>query len=107
MKIKPAQALELTTFKLNGYTAQQFIKANGAVDEFLFRQKGFRSRTIIELNDGLIADILTCDSVADGRHAMHKLMIELANSEVHAMINQSTVDWNITSIKHFVTLENE
>ncbi|MDQ1166144.1 hypothetical protein [Flavobacterium sp. SORGH_AS_0622] len=40
------QAIELTAFKLRGFTTKQFIEANAAIDAFLKRQKGFRSRTI-------------------------------------------------------------
>ena len=107
MKTAPAQALELTTFKLKDCTTQQFIEANQEVDDFLFRQPGFRSRTIVEISNGLIADLLLWDSIEQGTKAMHKLMRELADSKVHAMINQSTVDWNIASVKHFVTLADE
>lgn len=28
------QAIELTTFKLNGFTTQQFIEANKEIDDF-------------------------------------------------------------------------
>lgn len=41
------QAIELTIFKLNNCTIQQFVAANKEVDEFLKRQKGFVSRSIL------------------------------------------------------------
>ena len=98
------KAIELTTFKLNGFTTQQFIDANAEVDAFLKRQTGFCSRTIFELKKGVVYDMLVWDSIEDGTNAMHKLMSELSDSVVHDMIDQSTVSWNIAPIEHFVDL---
>lgn len=98
------QAIELTTFKLKGFTTKQFIEANAAIDTFLKRQKGFRSRTIFELKKDVVYDMLVWDSEEDGTAAMHKLMTELSDSPVHDMIDQSTVNWNIASVEHFVNL---
>lgn len=98
------QAIELTTFKLKGFTTKQFIEANAAIDAFLKRQKGFRSRTIFELKKDVVYDMLVWDSEEDGTNAMHKLMTELSDSPVHDMIDQSTVSWNITPVEHFVNL---
>ena len=98
------QAIELTTFKLRGFTTKQFIEANAAIDAFLKRQKGFRSRTIFELKKDVVYDMLVWDSKEDGTNAMHKLMTELSDSPVHDMIDQSTVSWNIAPVEHFVNL---
>jgi hypothetical protein len=98
------QAIELTTFKLKGYTTAQFIEANKEIDAFLKRQKGFHSRTIFELKKGIVYDMLVWDSVAEGTEAMHLLMTELSDSPVHDMIDQSTVSWNIAAAEHFVNL---
>lgn len=98
------QAIELTTFKLKGFTTQEFIEANAEIDAFLKRQKGFRSRTIFELKKGIVYDMLLWDSVEEGTDAMHLLMSELSDSVVHDMIDQSTVSWNIAPIEHFVSL---
>ncbi|KQB43394.1 hypothetical protein [Flavobacterium aquidurense] len=98
------QAIELTTFKLNNFTFQQFIEGNKEVDEFLKRQNGFISRNISELKKGFVYDILIWESVEDGTNAMHKLMTELHDSPVHDMIDQSIVNWNIAPIEHFVSL---
>ncbi|KRD61056.1 hypothetical protein ASE40_05755 [Flavobacterium sp. Root935] len=98
------QAIELTTFKLKGFTTKQFIEANAAIDAFLKRQKGFRSRTIFELKKDVVYDMLVWDSEEDGTSAMHKLMTELRDSPVHDMIDQSTVSWNIAPVEHFVNL---
>jgi hypothetical protein len=98
------QAIELTIFKLKGFTTKQFIEANAAIDAFLKRQKGFRSRTIFELKKDVVYDMLVWDSEEDGTNAMHKLMTELSDSPVHDMIDQSTVSWNIAPVEHFVNL---
>lgn len=101
------KAIELTTFKLNGFTTKQFIEANTEIDTFLKRQKGFCSRTIFELEKGVVYDMLVWDTTEDGTNAMHKLMSELSDSVVHDMIDQSTVSWNIAPIEHFVDLYNK
>ncbi|HEX8016092.1 MAG TPA: hypothetical protein VF465_12730 [Flavobacterium sp.] len=100
------KAIELTTFKLNGFTTQQFIDANAEIDAFLKRQTGFCSRTIFELKKGVVYDMLVWDSIEDGTNAMHKLMSELSDSVVHDMIDQSSVSWNIAPVEHFVNLYN-
>jgi hypothetical protein len=94
------EAIEYTTFKLTGVTCQQFIAANEDVDAFLKRQTGFRSRRIAEMEDGTIFDMLIWDSVENGTQAMMKLMSELKDSPVHAMIDQQTVSWNISPVKY-------
>ena len=100
------KAIELTTFKLNGFTTQQFIDANGEIDAFLKRQVGFCSRTIFELKKGVVYDMLVWDNTEDGTNAMQKLMTELSDSVVHDMIDQSSVSWNIAPVEHFVNLYN-
>ncbi|MFH6996136.1 hypothetical protein [Flavobacterium sp. FlaQc-48] len=101
------QAVELTTFKLNNFSIQEFILANKEIDEFLKRQKGFLSRSIFELKKGIVHDLLLWESTQDGTAAMHKLMTELSDSVVHDMIDQSTVSWNIAPIEHFVNLRDK
>jgi len=98
------QAIELTIFKLNNCTIQQFIAANKEVDEFLKRQKGFVSRSIFELKKGIVHDLLVWKNAEDGTNAMHNLMTELSDSIVHDLIDQSTVSWNIAPVEHFVNL---
>ncbi|MEO7225907.1 MAG: hypothetical protein ABIY60_07875 [Flavobacterium circumlabens] len=97
-------AIELTTFKLKGFTIKEFTEANAEIDAFLKRQQGFRSRTIFELK-GTVYDMLVWDSTEDGTAAMHLLMDELSDSVVHDRIDQRTVSWNITPIEHFVSLQ--
>ena len=100
------KAIELTTFKLNGFTTQQFIEANVEIDAFLKLQNGFCSRTIFELKKGVVYDMLVWDNTEDGTNAMQKLMTELSDSVVHDMIDQSSVSWNIAPVEHFVNLYN-
>ena len=52
------EAIEITTFKLDGQSCKAFIAANPDVDEWLKRQPGFRSRRIAERDDGTIVDML-------------------------------------------------
>ena len=94
-------ALEVTTFKLKkGLGMSDFMAANADVDAWLVRQPGFRSRHIAQQQDGLVADVLHWDSVAQGTRAMHRLLDELVNSPVHACIDQRTVKWSIAPIAH-------
>jgi len=101
MSKKKQEAVEITTFKLKGYTCQQFIEANEEVDLFLKRQPGFKSRRIFE-QDGVIVDMLIWDTVANGTKSMHRLMKELSDSVVHEMIDQRTVSWNISTVEHAI-----
>ncbi|MGB7196595.1 MAG: hypothetical protein WBD81_24335 [Collimonas pratensis] len=94
------EAIEITTFKLAGYSCADFIAANADVDAWLKRQPGFRSRHVAEREDGTIVDMLLWDTVAHGTDAMQRLMDELADSPVHAMIDQDTVSWSVTPVRH-------
>jgi len=98
--MKKSEAIEITTFKLKGYTCEQFIAANGEIDEFLKRQPGFISRRIFQKSDRTIVDMLIWDTVKNGTESMHRLMDELSESVVHDMIDQNTVEWNINEVEH-------
>jgi len=97
---KLAKALEITTFKLRSGKLSDFIRQNTEINDFLKRQPGFCSRTIIKKKNGEIMDILYWTSVENGTQAMHKLMSELAHSPVHQLIDQQSVSWNIHEISH-------
>jgi len=99
-KQQTAAGLELTTFKLNGYSCEAFIAANADIDDWLKQQPGFQSRRIIQKSDGTILDLLIWDSTAHGTQAMTRLMDEMAHSPVHDMIDQQTVSWNVFPVKH-------
>lgn len=97
------QALEVTTFKLrSGLAVADFIIANTDVDAWLLDQPGFISRRIAERDDGVIVDTLIWASVRDGEDGAARLMTELADSPVHAAIDQKTVDWTVSPIRHAV-----
>ncbi|HEY4201503.1 MAG TPA: hypothetical protein VGM83_13190 [Devosiaceae bacterium] len=94
-------AIEVTTFKLvAGHTVADFVAANADIDVWLQRQPGFQSRRIAELDDGSILDMLIWSSAEAGGDAAGRIMAETANSPVHRMINQSTVDWRIAEVRH-------
>jgi len=102
--IKKPGGIEMTTFKLTrGRTYQDFILANEDVDKWLIKQPGFKSRHIAQQTDGTIIDTLIWASEKDGSDAMQRLMTELADSPVHAAIDQRTVSWNIYPIWHQIT----
>jgi hypothetical protein len=95
------QALEVTTFKLGpGLTVEAFILANTDVDAWLLKQPGFVSRRIAERDDGSIIDMLVWASVQAGEDGAARLMVELAGSPVHAAIDQGSVEWTVSPIRH-------
>jgi hypothetical protein len=97
------QALEVTTFKLRpGLTVADFIAANTDVDAWLLKQPGFVSRRIAERDDGAVIDALVWTSVEAGEDGAARLMVELAASPVHAAIDQTTVEWTVSPIRHAV-----
>lgn len=98
------EAVEITTFQLaHGLTTKDFIKANADINIWLKRQKGFVSRRICERDDGSILDMLVWKSAEDGRRAASGIVTEMAGSPVHATINQSTVDWTISSVHYAIS----
>ena len=95
------EAMEITTFRLsNGWTIDDFIAANADVDVWLRSQAGFILRRICERADGSVIDMLLWRSAKDGRRAAGAIVTELANSPVHAAIDQSTVDWSVQPCAH-------
>lgn len=98
------QAIEVTTFKLKrGLTIEDFLTANTDVDVWLLKQPGFVSRRIAQRDDGVVVvDVLVWKSVADGEDGAARLMVELADSPVHAAIDQSTVDWTVSAVHRLV-----
>jgi hypothetical protein len=98
-----AQALELTSFRLvKNATMAHFVAANEDVDAWLQRQPGFKSRWIVERNDQVVVDALLWTSVEVARDAMDRLMKELGDSPVHALIDQRTVSWTVCEVRHSV-----
>ncbi|MBM0278337.1 hypothetical protein [Micromonospora tarensis] len=96
-----SEALEMTTFRLvPGRTGADFVRSNKDIDDYLRRQPGFRWRRITEADDGTITDIVAWDSVADGRRSASGIMTEMADSPVHATIDQASVDFRIVPVLH-------
>jgi hypothetical protein len=99
------EAIEITTFKLaKGCTCENFIVGNRDVDRWLERQPGFRSRRIAQRNDGTVVDMLLWASADDAESSMHRLMYELRNSPVHALIDQHTVSWTVATVFHSIDM---
>lgn len=97
------QAIEVTTFKLKrGMAMEEFLAANADVDAWLLKQPGFVSRRIAQRDHGGIVDVLIWNSVADGEDGAARLMVELADSPVHAAIDQRTVAWTLSPIHRVV-----
>ena len=96
-------AIEITTFKLaGGLQLADFIAANADVDPWLRRQRGFVSRMLLQKPDGTVVDLVVWERVADARASARRLMRELADSPVHAAIDQGTVCWSVSPIAHLV-----
>jgi hypothetical protein len=94
-------AIEIVTFRLvRGISFAGFVEANREVDAWLELQPGFRSRWIAEERDACVVDVLLWDSESAARTAMHKLMVELDDSPVHALIDHATVTWTVAKIGH-------
>jgi len=97
------QAIEVTTFKLNQrLTIEDFLVANTDVDAWLLQQPGFVFRRIAQRDDGVVVDVLVWNSVAEGEDGAARLMVELANSPVHAAIDQRTIDWTVSPVHRLV-----
>lgn len=96
-----ADAIEIVTFSLvRGASFADFVEANRDVDAWLERQPGFRWRRIAEAHGACVVDVLLWNTEAAARTAMHKLMEELADSPVHALIDHTTVTWTVAEIGH-------
>lgn len=96
------EAIEVTTFRLNGQSCREFVAANADIDAWLKLQPGFRSRRIAERDDGAIVDVLIWATEEDGRNAASGIMSEMGHSPVHAMIDQRSVDWTVAPVRHSI-----
>jgi hypothetical protein len=100
-KRKASEAVDITTFRLAaGLDMQDFIEANRDIDAWLLQQPGFVSRHICQREDGHVVDMLVWTSREAGHKAATGVVTEMAHSPVHAAIDQSTVDWSISSVHH-------
>ncbi|MCC6070329.1 hypothetical protein ACFSQU_10900 [Massilia sp. GCM10020059] len=95
------EAVEIVTFRLaQGVSFAGFVAANREIDAWLLQQPGFKSRRIGEQPGPCVVDVLLWESEAAARAAMHRMMDELGDSPVHALIDQETVSWTVASIRH-------
>lgn len=98
-----SEHLEITTLRpAPGLRATDFVAANADVDEYLRRQPGFLWRRTVERDDGLVVDIAAYDTRAHAESGASGIMTELGDSPVHATIDHSTVDWQITRVIHAI-----
>jgi hypothetical protein len=94
-------AVEITTFRLTrGLTFDDFIAANADIDPWLRRQTGFVSRHICEREDGFVVDMLMWDSAEAAHSAAVGVTSEMGSSPVHASIDQNTVSWTVSVVRH-------
>ena len=97
------ETLEVTTLRpAAGQTPADFVTANTDIDEYLKRQPGFEWRRILVTGDGTIIDIVAYDSMEHARSGAAGIGGEMAGSPVHATIDHSSVDWNLTTVLHRV-----
>jgi hypothetical protein len=98
-----AEILEVTTLRpAPGRTPEDFVAANADINEYLKRQPGFKWRRIVAREDGTILDIVAYDSIAHARAGASGITGEMGNSPVHAAIDHSTVDWQMTTVLQHV-----
>jgi hypothetical protein len=97
------EILEVTTLRpAAGLTTADFVTANADIDAYLARQPGFEWRRILETGDGTIIDIVAYDNIEHARAGAAGISGEMAGSPVHATIDHSSVDWNLTTVLHRV-----
>ena len=97
------QVLEITTLRpAPGLTPEDFVTANADIDEYLRRQPGFLWRRITVRDDGAVVDIVAYASMAEARAGASGISGEMGGSPVHAAIDQSSVDWQLTTVLHDV-----
>ena len=97
------EILEVTTLRpAPGLTPEDFVAANADINEYLKRQPGFQWRRIVVRDDGTIVDIVAYDNIAHARAGASGISGEMGDSPVHAAIDQSTVDWQMTTVLQHV-----
>ncbi|MFI8527188.1 hypothetical protein ACIGB8_22220 [Promicromonospora sukumoe] len=98
-----AQVLEITTLRpAPGLTPEDFITANADIDDYLRRQPGFLWRRIAVRDDGTVVDVVAYDGMAHARAGASGITGEMGDSPVHDTIDQSSVDWQLTTVLHGV-----
>ena len=97
------EILEITTLRpAPGLTPADFVAANADIDTYLRRQEGFLWRRIAVRDDGMVVDIVAYDSLEHAQRGADGITGEMGGSPVHAAIDHSTVDWQLTTVVHAV-----
>jgi hypothetical protein len=97
------ETLEITRLRpATGFTPADFVAANEDINAYLHRQPGFRWRRIAVQADGTVVDIVAYDNAEHARAAAAGISLEMAGSPVHATIDHSTVDWQLTEVLQHV-----
>ena len=92
-------AVELTSFHLvKNKTLDDFIAATRDIHVWLCKRPGFRARHLFQDDAGRIHDLVFWDKESQGVKTMQKLMEVFADSPVHLLINQRTVNWCVTPV---------
>jgi hypothetical protein len=98
-----AEILEVTSLRpAPGCTPDDFVAANADINEYLKRQPGFQWRRIVLRDDGTILDIVAYDSIDHARAGAAGITGEMGDSPVHATIDHSSVDWQMTTVLQHV-----
>jgi hypothetical protein len=93
------EVLEITTLRLaQGLTGADFVDANTDINANLQRQPGVRWRRIVQRDDDTIVDIVAYDDLAHARTGAAGITGEMGGSPVHATIDHSAVDWQMTTV---------
>jgi hypothetical protein len=92
------EVLEITTFKLAGRSAADFVTANDDINVYLKSRPGFRWRRITQHDDGTVIDIVAWDTVAEAEAGASGIMTDMRHSPVHSTIDMRTVDWRLVPV---------
>ena len=85
-----------------GLNPEDFVAANADINGYLKRQPDFEWRRIAVRDDGTILDTVAYDSIAHARAGAGEITGEMSNSPVHAAIDHSTVDWQLTPVLQYI-----
>lgn len=92
-------AVEFTSFFLiKNKTLDDFIAATKDIHVWLSKRAGFRARHTFQDDAGRIYDLVYWDKESQGVSTMQKLMQVFADSPVHSLINQRTVNWCVQPV---------
>ena len=92
-------AVELTIFLLvKNKTLDDFLETTQEIHIWLSKRTGFKERKVFQDDSGRVFDLVFWDKESQALNTMHKLMEKFADSDVHGLINQRTVNWCVTPV---------